>query len=68
MDDLVQVKVVHAAGNARGPVHQHPGGHFPPRPQHLIQLTLGTVLHDDAVTRCLSAHTPKIVKTHQKHI
>lgn len=63
VNDLVQVKVVHAAGNAWGPVHQHPGGHFPPCPQHLIQLTLCTVLHDDAVARCLSAYAPRLEKT-----
>lgn len=62
MDDFVQVQVVHAAGNAGGPVHQQPGGHLPPCPQHLVQLALSTVLHDDAVARGLSAHAPRLDK------
>lgn len=65
VNDLVQVKVVHAACDAGSPVHQHPGRHFPPGPQHLIQLALCTVLHDDAVARCLRAHAPGLDKTQE---
>jgi len=58
VDDLMEVEVVHAPGDAHGPVHQEGGGDLPAGPQHLVELALGTVLHQDAVARRLSAHTP----------
>lgn len=57
MDDLVEVEIVHAPGDAHGPVHQQGGMDLPARSQHLKQLSLGTVLHDDAVTRSLGTNT-----------
>lgn len=58
MDDFVEVEVVHATCNAHGPVNQEGGGDFTARPQHLIQLALGAVFHQDAVTRSLGADAP----------
>ena len=58
MDDLVEVEVVHAAGDASGPVHQQGRGDFAAGPQHLVQLALGAVLHEDAVAGGLRAHAP----------
>lgn len=57
--DFVKVKVVHASCNAHGPVHQEGGSDFPARPQHLVQLALGAVFHQDTVTRSLGTHTPR---------
>lgn len=59
MDDLVKVKIVHAAGDAHGPVHKKGGRDLPACSQDLVQLPLGAVLHDDAVTRRLGANTPE---------
>lgn len=53
MDDLVEVKVVHATSDAHGPVHEQRRGDLPACSQHLVQLSLGTVLHEDAVARSL---------------
>lgn len=58
MDDLVQVQVVHATGNAHGPVDQQRGGDGAAGPQYLIQLALGAELHEDAVAGSLGAHAP----------
>ena len=58
VDDFVEVQVVHASCDAHGPVNQEGGGDFTPRPQHLVQLALGAVLHQDTVTRSLGAHAP----------
>lgn len=58
VDDFVEVEVVHATCNAHGPVNHEGGGDFAARPQHLIQLPLGTVFHQDTVTRSLGAHAP----------
>ncbi len=59
MDDLVQVEVVHAACDAHGPVHQQGRRDLPAGPQHLVELALSAVLHEDAVTRSLRAHAPE---------
>lgn len=58
MDDFVEVQVVHATGNPCGPVHQQPRGDLPAGPQDLVELPVGTVFHDDAVTRGLRANSP----------
>lgn len=58
MNDFVEVEVVHATCDAHGPFNQEGGGDFTARPQHLIQLALGTVFHQDTVTRSLGAHAP----------
>ena len=58
VDDLVEVQVVHAAGDAHGPIHQERRGDLAPGTQHLVELTLGAELHDDAVAGRLGAHTP----------
>lgn len=58
MDDFVEVEVVHATCNAHWPVNQEGGGDFAARPQHLVQLSLGAVFHQDTVTRSLGAHAP----------
>lgn len=58
MDDFVKVEVVHATCNAHGPVNQEGGCDFTARPQHLIQLALSTVFHQDTVTGGLGAHAP----------
>lgn len=59
MDDLVEVQVVHAAGDPCGPVHQQLRHDLTTGPENLVQLPLSTVLHDDAVTRGLRANTPE---------
>ena len=58
MDNLVQVQVVHATGDAHGPVNQQGGRDGAASPQHLVQLALGAELHEDAVAGSLGAHTP----------
>ena len=58
MDDLVQVQVVHATGDAHGPVDQQGGRDGAAGPQHLVQLALGAELHENAVAGSLGAHTP----------
>lgn len=58
MDDFVEVQVVHATGNPCGPVHQQPRGDLPAGAQDLVELPVGTVLHDDAVARGLGANPP----------
>lgn len=62
MDDLVEVKVVHAPSDAHGPVHEQGRSDLPARSQHLVQLPLSTVLHDDAVTRSLGTNTSENVE------
>lgn len=61
MDDLMEVKIVHAPGDAHGPVHEQGRVDLPACSQHLIQLSLGTVLHDDAVTWSLGTNTSESV-------
>lgn len=56
VDDLVEVQVVHSSSDAHGPVHQQARLDLPACSQHLIQLPLCTVLHDDAVARSLRAN------------
>lgn len=58
VDDLVEVQVVHAPGDAHGPVYEQGGGDLPACSQHLVQLALGTVLHQDTVAGSLGADTP----------
>lgn len=58
MNDLVTVKVVHATGYLLGPVLDQSRWDLLPVPQDFVQLTVGTVLHDDAITRSLRTHTP----------
>ena len=55
MDDLVEVQVVHAPSDAHGPVHQQGRYDLASGPQHLVQLALGAVLHQDAVAGRLGA-------------
>lgn len=57
MDDLVEVKIIHAPSDTHGPVHEQRWRDLPACSQHLIELSLGTVLHDNAVTRSLSTNT-----------
>ncbi len=63
VDDLVSVQVVHAAGDLLGPVEQQGGWDLAAVPQHLVQLAVRTVLHDDAVARRLRAHSPETRET-----
>lgn len=67
MNDLVNMKVVHATGNLFGPVQDEGWGDFLPIPQDLIQLAIRTVLHNDTVTGSLCANTPKI-KQYNKYM
>lgn len=57
VDDLVEVQVVHPPRDAHGPVHEQAWLDLPACSQHLIQLPLCTVLHDDTVTGGLRAYT-----------
>lgn len=59
MDDFVEVEVVHATCDAHGPVDQKRGGDLTARPEHLIQLALGTVFHQDTVAGSLGADAPR---------
>lgn len=58
VNDLVTVKVVHATGYLLGPVQDQSWWNLLPVPQDFVQLTVGTVLHDDAITWSLCTHTP----------
>lgn len=62
MDDFVEVKIVHASSDAHGPVHEQGWRDLPPCSQHLVQLSLGAVLHDDTITRSLGTDTSDRVK------
>lgn len=62
MDDLVEMKVVHSPGDAHGPVHEQGWGDLPARSQDFVQLSLSTVLHNDAVTWSLSTNTSEKVE------
>ena len=66
MDDLVEVQVVHAPGDAHGPVHEQGGHDLAAGPQHLVQLALGAVLHEDAVAGGLGADPPESRMTRQE--
>lgn len=66
MDDLVEVKIVHAPRDAHGPVHEKGRSDLPARSQHLVQLPLGTVLHEDAVTWSLGTNTSE--SGEKKHV
>ena len=68
MDDLVEVKIVHAPSDAHGPVHEQGGMDLPACSQHLVQLALGTVLHDDAVTWSLGTNTSASVEKHVQFV
>ncbi len=68
MNDLVEVKIVHAASDAHGPVHQQRWLDLPACSQHLIQLSLGAVLHDDAVTWSLGADASAGVVKFVQHV
>ena len=59
MDDLVEVQVVHAPGDTHGPVHEQGGHDLASGPQHLVQLALRAVLHEDAVAGGLGADPPE---------
>lgn len=58
MYNLMEMKIIHPTGDARGPVHEQAGRDLPASSQDLVQLPVSTVLHDDAVARRLSAHAP----------
>ena len=62
MNYFVEVQVVHAPGDAHGPLHHERGGDLTASPQHLIQLALGTVLHQNTVAGGLGADTPEGIK------
>lgn len=68
MDDLVEVKIVHAPSDAHCPVHEQGWMDLPACSQHLIQLSLGTVLHDDAVTWSLGTNTPESVEKYVRYV
>ena len=65
VDDFMEMEVVHAPGDAHGPVHQEGRGDLAAGPQHLVELALGAVLHQDAVARGLSAHPPRQGTNHR---
>lgn len=62
MDDLVEMEIVHSSSDAHGPVHQQGRVDLPARSQHLVELALGAVLHDNAVTWSLGTNTPRSVE------
>lgn len=68
MDDLVKMKIVHSPSNAHGPVHEQRWGDLPSCSQHLVQLSLGTVFHNDAVTWSLSTDTPEDVEKYAQYV
>lgn len=55
----MEVQVVHPPSDAHGPVHEQAWLDLPACSQHLVQLPLCAVLHDDAVTGGLRAYTSK---------
>ena len=68
MNDLVEVKIVHSPCDAHRPVHEQGWLDLPACPQHLIQLSLGAVLHDDAVTWSLGANTSERVDKDTRNV
>lgn len=66
MDDLVEVKIVHASSDAHGPVHEQGWSYLPACSQHLVELSLSTVLHDDAVTWSLGTDSSENAKRYIK--
>lgn len=68
MDDLVEMKIVHAPSDAHGPVHEERWMDLPACSQHLIQLSLGTVLHDDTVTWSLGTNTSERVEKYIQYV
>ena len=60
MDDLMGMKVAHAVGYLLRPIYEQHGRQVLPVPEHLVELAVGAVLHDDAVARGLNAHSPGI--------
>lgn len=62
MDDLVEMEIVHPSSDAHGPVHQQGRMDLPACSQHLVELALGAVLHNNAVTWSLGTNTPRSVK------
>lgn len=58
MDDFVKVQIIHPTCNPCGPIHKQPRGDFPPCSQDFIELSMCTVLHDNAVAWGLSANSP----------
>lgn len=66
MYDFMEMEIIHPTGDSRGPVHEQPRRDLPTSSQDLIQLSVGTVLHDDAVTRGLSADAPS-ERAHASH-
>lgn len=58
MYNLVEMEIIHPTGDSCGPVHEQPGRDLPASSQDLVQLPVGTVLHNDAIARGLSANTP----------
>lgn len=62
VDDLVEMEIVHPSSDAHGPVHQQGRMDLPACSQHLVELALGAVLHNNAVTWSLGTNTPRSVK------
>lgn len=58
MDDFVKVQIIHPTCNPCGPIHKQPRGDFPPCSQDFVELSVCTVLHDNAVAWGLSANSP----------
>lgn len=58
MDDFMGVQVAHAIGYLLRPIHEQYRGQVLPIPENLVELTVGAILHDDAVAWGLNAHTP----------
>lgn len=58
MYDFMKMEIIHPTSNSCGPVHEQPRCDLPAGSQDLIKLSMGTVLHDDAIAWSLSADTP----------
>ena len=64
MNDLVCVQIAHAVCNLSGPVEEKTDREFDVATKHLVELTIRAVLHHNAETRSLRAHTPEMDTQH----
>lgn len=59
VDNFVLVEVVHARCNFLGPISNPVWWYVLSIFQEVIEWTIGTILHHNAVTGCCCAHTPE---------
>lgn len=58
MYDFMEMQIIHPTSNSRGPIHEQPRCDLSASSQDFVKLSVGTVLHDDAVAWGLGANSP----------